>query len=230
MNNYKQSRLSNGDKKFLVKGVGVFRDNAVSPEIYNASFFSSDHVAYKEGYSLATRLKKYSDAINNIKRYLTQPIIDLGCGPGYIVEGLRRLGVMVKGVDVSKEAVEEIAPTSVRKLLCQSSLTKLPFNDGEYNSGYSFHVLEHLTIGEIESSILEISRVVKHQLYLIIPVWDRLPSLSLFNQIMSDPTHRVIATRNWWVHQFSVYGWIQNQEMEHKLDRLNRGWVFFFQR
>ncbi len=163
------SLLSPEDQTQFQDGVGLIRTNVVNPAYYNQRYFSADHVAYTEGYNLEGRLEKYADAISNIERLLEQPVLDLGCGPGYIVEGLRRAGVDAQGVDISQEAIEQISPEDTRSLLHVAPLTELPFANGQFASGYSFHVMEHLTLPELEKAFAEISRVVKDKLYLIIP-------------------------------------------------------------
>lgn len=224
------SLLSPEDQAQYQDGVGLIRTNSVDPDYYNQRYFSADHVAYTEGYNLEGRLAKYADAINNIERLLEQPVLDLGCGPGYIVEGLRRDGVDARGVDISQEAIEQISPETTRPLLHVAPLTALPFADGEFASGYSFHVLEHLTVPELEKALSEISRVVRDKLYLIIPTWDSLKNEDLFTQIVLDPTHRVIVNREWWINQFAKHGWEHNDAVAGQLDRITRGWVFFFEK
>ena len=225
-----KSWLSPEDVHFFLDGIGLVRTSPVDPAYYNDRYFSENHVAYVEGYNLEGRLAKYADAIINIANLLEQPVIDLGCGPGYIVEGLRRQGVQVQGVDISEEAITMLSPDTTRHLLTQAPLTAMPFQDGQFVSGYSFHVLEHLTMEELDKALNEITRIVTKNIYLIIPTWDSLKNKDLFNQIISDPTHRVIATRAWWINKFKEFGWIHNDQQAKDLDRINRGWVFFFER
>lgn len=222
--------LSTQDRTFYHKGVGLIRNAPVDPRCYDAHYFSEAHVAYTEGYTLEGRLEKYRDAIENIARSLGEPIVDFGCGPGFIVEGLRRMGIDVQGVDISQEAIEVLSPEPARRLLHRSTLTDLPFDDGQFESGYSFHVLEHLTEEELDRAVAEISRVVQRKLYLIIPTWDSLQSPELFNQIISDPTHRIIVNRDWWIEKFAQFGWNHDDVVAAEMDRIDRGWVFFFNR
>lgn len=222
--------LSPEDQRFFVPDVGLIRPYKVDPTYYNHRYFSESHIAYAgEGYNLEARLVKYADAIRNIE-CLSQPVLDLGCGPGFIVEGLRRKEVQVLGVDISSEAINKLSPKTARPLLYQASLTQLPFEDKQFMSAYSFHVLEHLTVEELGLALEEISRVVEQQLYFIIPTWDSLTNQALFDQIISDPTHRIIANRNWWIQKFAKFGWQHNDKGSDELDRLKRGWVFLFYR
>ncbi len=217
-------------KNYLRKD-GLFIPTEVPPESYNNQYFSEQNPAYPEGYTLEERLAKYADVLYNIKNFLPPPILDLGSGPGFMVEGLLRNGVdNVYGIDISKE-IGKFSPPNSRQKLINGSVLNLPFPNHFFQSGFSFHVLEHLTEEQIVRALSEITRVVSYKLYLIIPTWgEALRDPSLFSQIIGDPTHRVIATRNWWIRQFAQYGWSHIDSLANSLDRLNKGWVFFFER
>lgn len=222
--------LAPSDQKFYVQGVGLTRTLPVDGRNYDLNYFSGNHLAYPEGYDRQGRQIKYADALINIMQFLGQPVLELGCGPGYLVEGLAREEIQIQGVDLSKTAIDHLSPHNIRHLLLQSSLTKLPFHNQTFHSGYSFHVLEHLTPNELELAIAEITRTITTKLYLIIPTWDSLTNYELFTQIVADPTHRVIVNRDWWLKKFAEYGWKHNDQLAQQLDRLKRGWVFFFEK
>lgn len=209
---------------------GLFIPYPVSQEQYNQEYFSDKNIAYKEkGYSERERLEKYADAIKNIQ-FLTQqnpgfPVLDLGCGPGYLVKFLQEKGISAYGVDITSQVSG--------KNLVQANITHLPFSNNSFGLVYSFHVLEHLPLSELDKAFDEIDRVVDEKggmLYLIIPTWDNLPTKELAKQVLQDPTHRTIATREWWINRFSQFNWQINEELTNEFDRLKRGWVFVFNR
>ncbi len=223
--------LASEDIPFFKEEVGLVRTAQVDPARYCEAYFSTEHVAYVDGYDFEKRILKYRDAVLNIRQHLFEPVLDIGCGPGYIVEGLRRSGAQdVCGVDISRTAISELSLQATRPFLYEASLTSLPFETARFESGYSFHVLEHLVPAELDLALAEISRVVKTQLYLIIPTWESLTNWELFHQIVCDPTHRIIVTREWWIERFSQLGWVHNNQLAKTFDRINRGWVFFFER
>lgn len=148
------------DQEFYVKGIGLIRTLPVDGLSYDQNYFSDNHLAYPEGYDPEGRRNKYADALTNIIQFLGQPVLELGCGPGYLVEGLALEEIQIQGVDLSETAIDYLSPHNIRHLLLQSSLTKLPFHNQTFHSGYSFHVLEHLTPNELESAIAEITRTI----------------------------------------------------------------------
>jgi SAM-dependent methyltransferase len=196
---------------------------------YDRDYYSQINIAYKEGYTLETRRKKYADVINNITDNLPQPIIDLGCGPGFLVHLLREIGINAYGCDLSNYAIENstnLAAPFVRL----ADLTKLPYTRNEFGSAVSFHVLEHLEEDEIDKAITEIFRVTKTRFYGIIPTKDGIIERDsrIREQILGDKTHKTIKERQWWQEKFEKQGWIMDTDLVHCFDRLRYGWVFVF--
>lgn len=228
------SRLTLPDQKHFRPGKGLFREAEVKQASYGDTYYSAEHVAYKGGYSLEERRKKYADALTNISRTLPGKILDIGCGPGHFVAILSEPPYSrdVSGIDYSAVATQFLSEAEAKGKIVQGSVTDLPYSIQTFDSAYSFHTLEHLTEQQIQSAVAEISRVVKKKLYLIIPTWG--PAIEsdpeLFAQIVSDPTHRVIASRDWWTQQFETYGWKENSQESDAFDRLKRGWVFVLER
>ena len=227
--------LSSSDAAAFRQNDGLFRTQEVQEEKYGKAYYSDAHVAYKEkGYSLEERREKYADALRNISTTLEGNILDIGCGPGHFVAILRNepFSREVFGIDYSASATQTLSTTEARPYIVQGSATHLPYADNSFESAYSFHTLEHLTEDQLEDAIAEISRVVTSQLYLIIPTWGEaiLSKRELFNQIVDDPTHRVLATRSWWLKQFEKYGWKADEVQAESFDRLGRGWVFVLER
>lgn len=223
-------RLPKSMRKYLLSGKGVFIPHSVDVSEYNKAYFSSSNIAYSDGsYSFDKRKEKFHDCINNIQTCLPEPILDIGCGPGFLVNECRSRGLDVQGIDIAIEQIKKLIPNVTMNYLQCTSVTNLPFAAKEFSSAYSFHTLEHLTIDEIKKAVKEISRVVQKRLYLIIPLWsEALLDSSLFYQIINDATHRTIATRAWWIDQFASRGWNENTALSNQFDRISRGWVFVF--
>ncbi|MBN2366976.1 MAG: methyltransferase domain-containing protein [Calditrichaeota bacterium] len=86
-------------------------------------------------------------------------LLDIGCGPGWLLQTASRRGLKSCGVDLSREAVRLARITSPESLITVGSVTGIPF------AAHSFHyitcigVLEHFL--NMESSIAEMKRVAK---------------------------------------------------------------------
>lgn len=95
--------------------------------------------------------------------------LDVGCAMGFVVEGLRELGVDAYGTDISEFAVKN-APRKVRKhLRVGSLLDRLPYDDGAFDVVSALETLEHLEPEAVPAAIAEIARVSSGHLVATIP-------------------------------------------------------------
>ena len=213
---------------FEIKNGLILRPK-VDKSAYNFNYYSSDNLAYEEGYDLETRRRKYADVIENIKSYCPSPILDLGCGPGFLVHLLRQEGIKAFGCDISPIALQLARPKTA-PFLRLANLNSLPYSNDEFNSSLCFHTLEHLNSIQIEKALDEITRITQQRFYGIIPTYDGIiqRNARLRRQILEDPTHVSIMNRAWWLKQFESRGWAENSNLVKKFDRKNYRWVFVF--
>lgn len=89
-------------------------------------------------------------------------VLDAGCGTGIYSEFYVNQGATVSGVDVSKEAINEVNTLQIDGEYQQSSLSDLPFDDDSFELTHCFSVLYHI-IDDTEwmNSISELVRVTE---------------------------------------------------------------------
>jgi len=94
--------------------------------------------------------------------YLTMPrdskILDLGCGPGYFGRYLEQLGNDVYYSDISKEELDSIVTSELRKLRCDAT-RELPYSDGFFDWVFCGDMLEH--VEEDDAVLKNIKRILK---------------------------------------------------------------------
>lgn len=105
------------------------------------------------------------------KDRLEGPLLDLGCGPGYAFEELRRHGP-VFGLDFSAEALrtcrQRCTTTAVEAQLMRGRADQLPCLDNSLQLVVSLDLLEHL---ENDDAVLqECRRVLRHSGWLVLSV------------------------------------------------------------
>jgi 2-polyprenyl-6-hydroxyphenyl methylase/3-demethylubiquinone-9 3-methyltransferase len=87
-------------------------------------------------------------------------VVDVGCGAGFIANGLARMGHEVVGVDQAESALEVAArhdeTRSVRYLCADSSA--LPFPDASFDAACAMDFFEH--IDALDPTLAEIARVL----------------------------------------------------------------------
>lgn len=109
---------------------------------------------YNELYEFPTTLKM----LGNVRG---KKILDLGCGPGIHSEKLRKMGAIVKGIDISSNLIK-IAKSEAPKVefkVGDIEREKLPYRDSEFDIVFSSLVLGHLKRWDF--SLSEIHRVLK---------------------------------------------------------------------
>lgn len=90
--------------------------------------------------------------------------IDIGCGDGLNLEVLHKLDrnnnykLELYGIDIDPVALKAVKPKAILK---KTSCTKLPFPNDYFDFAISTHVIEHLNLKDIETSISEMYRVLK---------------------------------------------------------------------
>ncbi len=114
------------------------------------------------------------------------PILDVGAGTGFIVEGFLRWGIDCRGIEGSKEAIDIARRRFPKTNLLQHFLSDpFPFPDQMFQTVIMNQVIEHLEPKLAENSVAESYRVLRPggMLYVTSP--------SRFNRYErnADPTH-----------------------------------------
>jgi len=111
---------------------------------------------------------QFGDAILRIvRRHVTLSgiLVDLGCGPGFLVEQLLRQGYVCKAVDFSREAIEKVQGRFAGHPGFRGgevgSLDRLPLHDGEAGALFLIEVLEHLSPAFMAKAFAEFHRVLQ---------------------------------------------------------------------
>ena len=106
--------------------------------------------------------------------WLTEPVVDLGCGPGFMLEWLAKRGIECQGIDWSSESI--IAATarcdqySSFKGATTANGQTLPLADQHAGCVVLMEVLEHLLEDQLNPALAEIHRLLRPGGKLIITV------------------------------------------------------------
>jgi SAM-dependent methyltransferase len=98
------------------------------------------------------RLATITNLVQNLKR---GKALDLGCGPGYVLQVLLDLGFDAVGSDIHTHG----APKNLEHKIIRAKAEKLPFKNGTFDLVICGDVLEH--IKNDTAAIREICRVLK---------------------------------------------------------------------
>ncbi len=145
-----------------------------------------------------------------IKPLQPKRLIDIGAGPGFLLEEALARSIDAHGVDLSPVAKNLFCARTDglwkdRFTVCP--LTEIPFSDKAFELCICLDVLEHLIVFDIFSAVQEICRI---------SAADIICSINLDNPYNFHPT---ILSRDSWIAVFESTGLTQYQR--HASDQLN---------
>ena len=89
------------------------------------------------------------------------PIWELGCGPGYTAAYLKRLGVAVSGLDLSREMVTEAGNRHPDIHFQEGNLLFLDFEESSIAGAVAFYAIVHFSDEQTQTALREIFRVLR---------------------------------------------------------------------
>ncbi len=165
----------------------IFKGTVVTPFRFDASYYDREYyIGAKSGYKFAKKESFIGILLTSIANYYRAFIIrvglnpksclDVGCGTGGLVKSLRKFGIDAYGVEISEQALE-LADHSVKPFLKKGDITRLPYDDDQFDLVLTFDVMEHMERSKIKKSINETIRVsrkyILHKIFTRENVWVR---------------------------------------------------------
>lgn len=152
---------------------------------YDSGYFSRNAAWLDE----PVRWRGYVDVVTRLG---ARRVLDVGCGRGWLVRALRRMGVDAYGVDPSP-ALSEL--TVIREHFVRTTADLLPFPNAAFDAVLCTDTLAHIPEPFLDRSLREIARVCGRSLVLAIDC--------------ADPTregHLTMRPRSWWLERLSGLG------------------------
>jgi SAM-dependent methyltransferase len=99
-------------------------------------------------------------------------VLDVGCAKAFMLHDFSELipGITVKGVDVSKYAIEN-AIEDMRPHVQVASAVELPFPDKSFDVVISVTTLHNLELNDLIKSLQEIERVARHGSFITVDAY-----------------------------------------------------------
>lgn len=173
---------------------------------------------YDDSY-LACRMSPLSDAIRGednglhyasavlsgriASRFGITRILEIGCGPGYVVRHLRNLGFHADGLEYGKAALEG----SVCKAKFGDLTDSLPCQDASYGLVFALGVLSHVPEEQISHALSELYRVSGKLLW----------TNTLIRYHETQKHHRTFREPSWWRERFRKAGWHERADLSSML-------------
>jgi ubiquinone/menaquinone biosynthesis C-methylase UbiE len=140
----------------------------------NVADYEAKHYGHAARTFMTVRQRRVLELVDRLQLAPGTPVLDAGCGPGYLLEALAARGLQVSGMDGSagmlQSAEARLAAAQPRFpfTLRQGDIEKLPFDDAQFELVLSTGVIEYLKGDAIV--LREMFRVLKPGGHLILPV------------------------------------------------------------
>ncbi len=128
------------------------------------------------------------DRVMHLEKFLIgSKILEAGCGGGAYTNFLSEQGFQVIGVDLYSEFLKIAIEKDLKGTFIQADILSLPFNDNQFDSSFSFDVLEHV---DDVVAIQELARVTSQRIILTVPQQDEsFKDFGLTFVTYQDSTH-----------------------------------------
>ena len=209
----------------------VFSQRPVNASHYDQEYFATDWREEDNRYDLETRRRIEARNPELIKEvFAPERILDVGCGPGFLMYFLHELGVEVQGIDFSPSS-RELAPPAVRDRITVGAVTEPHVAEASYDLVVCREVLEHLTVLEVRRTVAELCRASSRYVYLTTrfhPDPDGL--LDFTTQFEVDPSHITLLSKDFLRCLFVLEGFARRADLEQQMDWAGKDRVLVYER
>ncbi len=204
---------------------------ATSPEHYDESYFADSWRDGDNRYDLETRRRLEARNPALIKEvFAPAKVLDVGCGPGFLMYLLQELGVDVHGIDYA-EASLTLAPPEVRDRITIAETSGFAFAEREFDLVICREVFEHLTVLQVRESVRRICQASSRFVYVTTRFHpDPASLLDFTTQFDVDPTHITLMSKDFLRVLFVLEGFRRRADLEQKMDWAGKNRVLVYER
>jgi SAM-dependent methyltransferase len=157
-------------------------------------------------------------------------VLDVGCGPGFLMYFLYELGVEVDGVDFSPSS-RTLAPEPMRDRIVVGAVTEPHFPERSHDLVICREVMEHLTVLQVKQTVAHICRASSRFAYVTTRFHpDPAHLLDFTTQFDVDPTHITLLNKDMLRLMFVLEGCRSRPDLEQRMDWGNKGRVLVLEK
>jgi 2-polyprenyl-3-methyl-5-hydroxy-6-metoxy-1,4-benzoquinol methylase len=209
----------------------VFAQTPVAAGHYDDDYFAAEWREDGNRYDLDTR-RQIEDRGPALIKEVFEPhrVLDVGCGPGFLMLFLAELGVEVQGIDFSPSS-RELAPAGVRDRILIGDVAEPHVPEHSFDLAICREVLEHLTILQVRRTIEQLCRASSRFVYATSRFHpDPAGLLDVTTDLETDPTHITLLTKDFVRCLFILEGFRRRDDLEKRMDWAEKGRVLVYER
>jgi glycerol-3-phosphate cytidylyltransferase len=196
---------------------------AISSTRFNTEYFTGAWRDAGSVYTLESR-REIEGAHPRIlaETFPRMSMLDVGCGPGFLVTLLKELGVDAGGCDPSYDAVKLAGSRTVVQMHARNVPSRMS------DVVICREVLEHVTVGEVVELVADLFRIARKAVYIT----TRFHQGSIFDVTddrETDPTHQTLLTQPHLRALCVLNGGTRRRDWEEKLDHMGKGRVLCYE-
>jgi SAM-dependent methyltransferase len=210
----------------------VLAQNVIQGASYDEHYFTGEWRQGGNDYSLETRRRIEGKNPANIKEvFEPKCALDLGCGPGALMQLLHEIDVDCYGIDFSEGAKKVAPPTIVDKIHVGSVTDYFDFGGKKFDLVICRELLEHLTILQIRQTVANMAALTTRFVYVTTRFHPNPDSLlAVTDDKVTDPTHITVLNKDFLRLLFVLEGMRRREDLEQKLDWKNYGRVLVYEK
>jgi SAM-dependent methyltransferase len=209
----------------------VFAQSPVAAGHYDDEYFAAGWREDGSRYDLATR-REIEDRNPALIRDVFAPerVLDVGCGPGFLMLFLAELGIEVQGIDFSPASID-LAPPDVREAILIGDVTEPHVPEHSFDLVICREVLEHLTVLQVRRTIEQLCRASSRFVYATTRFHpDPSSLLDITTDLGTDPTHITLLTKDFVRCLFVLEGFRRRADLEDRMDWAGKRRVLVYER
>jgi SAM-dependent methyltransferase len=209
----------------------VLSQRRIEPDHYDDEYFASGWREGENRYELETR-RRIEDRNPALIKEVFEPerVLDVGCGPGFLMFFLQELGVEADGIDFSSSS-RQLAPPEVRDRITIGSVTDSHVPERSYDLVICREVAEHLTVLQVRRTVEQLCRASSRFVYLTTRFHpDPATLLDFTTQFEVDPTHITLLNKDFLRVLFVLEGFGRRADLEERMDWAGKNRVLVYER
>jgi cyclopropane fatty-acyl-phospholipid synthase-like methyltransferase len=209
----------------------VLDQRPTSSDHYDETYFADSWREDENRYELETRRRIEARNPQLIKDvFEPERVLDVGCGPGFLMLFLQELGIDVHGVDYAAASLS-LAPPEIRDRITIGETSDVDAPAQSFDLVICREVIEHLTVLQTRETVRQMCQASSRYVYITTRFHPDPQSLLDFTtQFDVDPTHITLMSKDFLRVLLVLEGFRRRADLEQRMDWGGKNRVLVYER